>query len=109
MGIDSIYVKKNATRGAFTINDTLGMHVGFQSMNYCFYDSIKLVPNSIPIFEKKDGHWCSLGDVKAPFWIFKNPSSDTLYLVQNGKTFLFQIPKHFCEDPSTYWKGDFWD
>jgi hypothetical protein len=109
MWIDSVYIKEDATRGAFSINDTLGMHVGFESLNYCFYDSIKLVANSIPIFDKKDGHWCTVGDVKAPFWIYKNPSSDTLYLVQNGRTFLFQIPEQFCGDPSTYWKGQFWD
>lgn len=85
------------------------MHVGFVSLNYCKYDSIVLVPNSIPIFNKKDGHWCSVGDVKAPFWIYKNKGSDTLYLVQNDRIFSFQIPDQFCGDPSTYWKGDFWD
>ena len=109
MEIDSVYVKEDATRGAFSINDTLAMHVGFLSFNYCNYDSIILSPNSIPIFDKKDGHWCSIGDVKAPFWIHKNPKSDTLYLVQYGKTFLFKIPEHFCGDPSTYWNGNIWD
>jgi hypothetical protein len=109
MEIDSVHVMKDATRGAFSINDTLAMHVGFVSFNYCSYDSIKLLPNSIPIFNKKEGHWCTVGDVKAPFWIYKNKGSDTLNIVQDGKTFSFQIPIHFCGDPSTYWKGDFWN
>jgi hypothetical protein len=109
MEIDSVYVKEDATRGGFSINDTLAMHGGFVSFNYCYYDSIILLPNSIPLFIKKEGHWCLVGDVKAPFWIYKNKGSDTLHLVQNGKTFFFQIPEHFCGDPSTYWKGDFWD
>lgn len=109
MGIDSIFVRTDATRGAFLINDTLGMHAGFESCNYCYYDSIKLSPNSIPIFNKKDGHWCNIGQIKAPFWIHKNSGSDTLLLVQDGKTFLFQISENFCGDPDTYWKGNLWD
>lgn len=102
MGIDSVYVPKDATRGAFSINDTLAMWAGFNSFNYCNYDSINLRIKTFS-YEKLHGEWCDISQVKSPFWIHKKAGSDTLYLVQEGKTFLFKIPEHFCGDPKDYW------
>lgn len=103
MEIDSVYVSKDATRGAFTINDTLALWAGMKSFHYCNYDSILLDIKALNL-KPAQGEWCEIGQVKAPFWLHKEAGSDTLYLNQNGRTFIFRISENFCRDPKLYFK-----
>ena len=103
MGIDSVYVSKDATRGAFSINDTLAMWAGFNSLKFCYYNEINLRVKAMNPHEKT-GEWCDISQVKTPFWLKKDVGSDTLFLTQDGKTFMFKIPANFCGDPEDYWR-----
>jgi hypothetical protein len=104
MQIDSVYVSKEATRGSFIINDTLGLSGAFPSYQFCYYDEIVLSFMRLDSTEN-EGEWCRVWQVKVPFWLHKRAGSDTLFVVQNNKTFLFKVPEQFCGDPEDYWKG----
>jgi hypothetical protein len=104
MQIDSVYVSKEATRGAFKLNDTLAMWDGFNLLQSNGYEKIELDPNRLDLRGQNPLAF-SVGDVQVPFWLHKRAGSDTLFVVQNNKTFLFKVPEQFCGDPEDYWKG----
>lgn len=104
MQIDSVYVSKEATRGAFKLNDTLAMWDGFNLLQSNGYEKIELDPYRLDL-RGQNPLTFSVGDAQVPFWLHKRAGSDTLFVVQNNKTFLFKVPEQFCENPEDYWKG----
>jgi hypothetical protein len=100
--IDSIFVSKRPSRGIFILNDTLGMVDQFFPFDENTCDSLEIDPNRLDLWGKRN-KFCTIADAKVPFWIYKSSGSDTLFLVQNNKTFLFKVPDRSCGDAGGYW------
>lgn len=105
MEIDSVYVSKRATRGAFIINDTLGLTDAFYPFDDSVCDHLEMDPRSLDLKGQRN-KYCTIFDAKVPFWIHKRAGSDTLFLVQNHQTFLFRVPEDCCGDSEDYWNWD---
>jgi hypothetical protein len=102
--IDSAYVSKRATRGAFRFSDSLAMWDGFDLIDSNDFNKIIVDPARLDLWGGRN-KYCTLADLQVPFWLHKKAGSDTLFIVQSNKTFLFRIPAQFCGDPDDYWKG----
>ena len=94
--IDTFTINEDQNRGAWAIHDTLVLWSAIEPMDVGLCDSIGL--RTVTLWTPSGNERpCDLADLYPPFRIYKNKGSDTLYVFQNGKTLLFQMPDHMCE------------
>ena len=95
--VDTTWVYQDQEHGFYLISDTLTLWSGMELMDDDVCDSIGYRHKAIwaPSDEKRK---CRLSDLFPPFRIFKRRSSDTLFVIQEEKTFLFHIPTQWCSE-----------